>query len=172
MFAVVGVDLFGGEGKLVPDSSRLEDLPWYSFSMEINFLDFQNALIALFFTSTTSKWIPVMEAAVAVTKPDLIAYFYFIGFRLILFMVFIPLFVGIMVQSIIVKWEEVRRKAKNELERPKNFTEKSLDVALDSCSYSMRMDSSVQLVVTRKKSAGGKNIAKRSSTRYLFMRSK
>merc|ERR1711971_1195466 len=97
--------------------------------------------MALFFISTTSKWIDTMEAA-AFVSPQLPTYLFFIVFRIISFMIFIPLFVGIMIQSLMEEWDEQKRQTI--VAASFTSTDDNVQVTFRSNFYAMWMDACLQ----------------------------
>jgi hypothetical protein len=90
------------------NSLHFEPLPLRAqFASELNFDDFQSALLTLFEVANLGNWLMVLDAATALAPATSLhsTYLYFFTFRVIIAMIYVPIFVGFVLESIVKNFE-------------------------------------------------------------------
>jgi len=142
-YAVVGVWLYAH--KLRPDDPRLANTEWVKLWAIHNFDDVQNALLCLFQLSILPKWDQPMNAALLISEvPMGVTWLYFISFRVLLFLVFFPVSMGILLESFVKNHEQPKPSAASQAQpdqpEPQDRPSRTLRVPDGSPSESPRGD--------------------------------
>lgn len=100
-FAVMGMQFYST--KLVPGNPDLQNLPWTTYGKELGFENFGCALFTVFQIVMLAKWPIIMDAAVIATSKW--SYVFFFAVRVIVDMVYFPLFTGFMIESFVTHFD-------------------------------------------------------------------
>lgn len=104
-FATVAENMYAD--KLDPEAAMpgqpLHGTPWAAHAQQLTFQDFPSAMFTLFVTAMIGGWSMTMDAAYSMTQ-SVGTYFFFFVFRISISMLFLPVFVGFVIEAFVTNY--------------------------------------------------------------------